>query len=261
MLDQITPVILTWNEAPNIGRNLDRLGWAREIVVLDSGSDDETAAIAGRYPNVRWLSRPFDSHERQWTYAVQETGIVTPWVLRLDADYIVPRTTIEEIASLAPSDDIGGYRTVFDYRIDGHKLRGSLYPPLPTVFRRDRVTFVQDGHTEKAHVAGTVPTLRGHIDHDDRKSLERWLVSQYRYQRREVDKLTSTPWSALSWGDRLRLTRVLGPPTVFLYCLLGRGLLLDGKAGLFYACQRATADLILSMLLLQRDLAALSAKK
>jgi glycosyltransferase involved in cell wall biosynthesis len=253
MLEQITPVILTWNEAPNIARNLDRLGWAREIVVLDSGSDDDTQAIAQRYPNVRWLTRPFDSHERQWTYAVQETGIATPWVLRLDADYIVPQATIEEIAALAPTDDIGGYRTAFDYCIDGQKLRGSLYPPLPTVFRRDHVKFVQDGHTEKAHVSGTVPTLHGHIDHDDRKSLERWLVSQYRYQRREVDKLTSTPWSQLSWGDRLRLTRVLGPPVVFLYCLLVRGLLLDGRAGLFYACQRATADLILSMLLLQRD--------
>src|SRR5258706_12991553 len=104
MLDQITPVILTWNEAPNIGRNLDRLGWAREIVVLDSGSDDDTQAIAQRYPNVRWLTRMFDSHERQWTYAVQETGIATPWVLRLDADYIVPQATIDEIAALTPDE-------------------------------------------------------------------------------------------------------------------------------------------------------------
>jgi glycosyltransferase involved in cell wall biosynthesis len=261
MLDQITPVILTWNEAPNIGRNLDRLRWARDIVVVDSGSDDETAAIVAGYPNVRWFTRPFDSHERQWTYAVQETGIVTPWVLRLDADYIVPSATTEEIAALVPGEDIGGYRTAFDYIIEGRKLRGSLYPPLPTLFRRDRVAFVQDGHTEKAHVTGTVPSLRGHIDHDDRKSLERWLVSQFRYQRREIPKLTSTPWSSLSWADRLRRTRVLGPPVVFFYCLLGRGLLLDGKAGLFYACQRATADLILSMLLLQRDFNALSAKK
>ncbi|MBL8674318.1 MAG: glycosyltransferase family 2 protein [Rhodospirillales bacterium] len=260
MLDQITPVVLTYNEAPNIGRNLERLRWAREVVVLDSGSDDDTAAIVGGFANSRLVVRRFDGHARQWTYAVQETGVSTPWVLRLDADYIVPEATIDEIAGLRPADEIGGYRTAFDYKIDGRRLRGSLYPPLPTLFRRDRVTFEQDGHTEKAVVAGTVPTLAGRIDHDDRKGLDRWLASQFAYQRREADKLATTPWSALPWGDRVRLTRVLGPPAVFLYCLFGKGLILDGRAGLFYACQRATADLILSMLLLRRDLAAAPAE-
>lgn len=42
MLDQITPLILTYNEEPNIGRVLERLTWAREVVVLDSGSTDRT---------------------------------------------------------------------------------------------------------------------------------------------------------------------------------------------------------------------------
>jgi glycosyltransferase involved in cell wall biosynthesis len=254
MLDQITPVVLTYNEAPNIARNLERLSWAREVVVVDSGSDDETAAIVGRFPNARLVVRRFDTHARQWTFAVQETGIATAWVLRLDADYIVPHATIEEIARLAPDTDVGGYRVTFDYCIDGRRLRGSLYPKLPVLFRRDRVTFVQDGHTERAEVSGTVGMLAGHIDHDDRKGLDRWLISQFRYQGREVDKLSSTPWAQLSWGDRIRLTRVLGPPLVFLYCLFGRGLILDGWPGWYYAVQRTTADLILSLLLIQRDL-------
>lgn len=256
MLDQITPVVLTYNEAPNIGRNLERLAWAREVIVVDSGSEDETAAIVGRFANARLVVRPFDSHAQQWTFAVQQTGITTPWVLRLDADYIVPRATIDEIGRLAPEADVGGYRAAFDYCVDGRPLRGSLYPPLPVLFRRDQVRFIQDGHTEKAEVAGGVRSLLGRIDHDDRKGLDRWLVSQFRYQRREVEKLTSTPWAQLSWGDRCRLTRVLGPPLVFLYCLLGKGLILDGWPGWFYALQRTTADLILSMLLIQRDLAA-----
>jgi hypothetical protein len=51
------------------------------------------------------------------------------------------------------------------------------------------------------------------------------------------------------------LTRVLGPPVVLLYCLIGRGLILDGWPGWYYAMQRMTADLILSLLLIQRDLA------
>ena len=51
MLDEITPLVLTYNEAPNLGRTLDRLAWAREIVVVDSMSTDDTRAIAARF---RW---------------------------------------------------------------------------------------------------------------------------------------------------------------------------------------------------------------
>jgi glycosyltransferase involved in cell wall biosynthesis len=255
MLTQITPVVLTYNEAPNIGRNLAQLAWAREVVVVDSGSDDETADIVARFANARLVVRPFDSHARQWAYAVHETGITTPWVLRLDADYVVPQKTIDEIGRLVPPDGVGGYRARFDYCVDGRRLRRSLYPAIPVLLRRDRVTFVQDGHTEKADVSGTVGMLDGHIDHDDRKGFDRWLVSQFRYQTREVEKLCSRSWSQLSWPDRLRLTRVLGPPVVLLYCLIGRGLILDGWPGWYYAMQRMTADLILSLLLIQRDLA------
>ena len=61
MLDQITPVILTYNEAANIGRTLERLAWAREVVVVDSLSTDDTVAIAGRFPNTRVVQRPFDT--------------------------------------------------------------------------------------------------------------------------------------------------------------------------------------------------------
>jgi glycosyltransferase involved in cell wall biosynthesis len=41
----ITPLILTFNEAPNIARNLHKLRWAKRIVVIDSFSTDETLAI------------------------------------------------------------------------------------------------------------------------------------------------------------------------------------------------------------------------
>ncbi len=253
-LNEITPVILTYNEAPNIARNLERLRWAREVVVVDSGSQDQTQALVATFPNTRLIVRPFDSHARQWSFAVHEANIATPWVLRLDADYIVPMATVEEIRGLAAGDDVGGYRVAFDYCIDGRRLRGSLYPELPVLFRRDRVSFVQDGHTERAKVTGTIGRLLGRFEHDDRKGLDRWLSSQFHYQRREAEKLLSTPWEQLPWADRIRRTRVLGPPLVLLYCLFGRGLILDGWPGWQYALQRTTADMILSMLLIQRTM-------
>ena len=65
----------------------------------------------------------------------------------------------------------------------------------------------------------------------------------------------------VSWADRLRCTRVLGPPAVAVHCLLVKGLAFDGAAGLHYTAQRVTADLILTLHLLQRDLDKLLGKK
>ena len=89
MLDRITPVLLTYNEEQNINRALSHLSWAKEIVVVDSGSTDGTAAILAKFPNVRVFSRPFDTHANQWRFATEQTKIATEWLLRLDADYQV----------------------------------------------------------------------------------------------------------------------------------------------------------------------------
>src|ERR1043165_6995233 len=97
MLDQITPLILTYNEAPNIARALASLSWAGGVVLVDSFSDDGTLAIAKTVANVRVVQRVFDNHRNQWEFGLKETGIATPWVLALDADYVVPNDVVAEI--------------------------------------------------------------------------------------------------------------------------------------------------------------------
>src|SRR6185503_1237397 len=97
MLDQITPLILTYNEAPNIARTLDSLRWANEVVVVDSLSTDETVKIAAGFSNVRVVQRAFDCHRNQWEFGLKQTSIATEWVLALDADYIVTTDFLDEI--------------------------------------------------------------------------------------------------------------------------------------------------------------------
>jgi glycosyltransferase involved in cell wall biosynthesis len=87
MLDQITALILTFNEAPNIERTLSRLKWAREIVVIDSFSTDETCDLVRKLPQARILQREFDSFAQQCNFGLQHIG--TEWVLSLDADYLL----------------------------------------------------------------------------------------------------------------------------------------------------------------------------
>lgn len=254
MHDRITPVILTFNEAPNLARTLSRLSWAREIVVVDSGSTDGTREIAARHPGVRVVERPFTTHAEQWNFAIQATGITAEWVLALDADFVLSDEVVAEIGLLNPPDGVTGYRASFDYCIGGRPLRGAAYPPVVVLYRRARAHYQQDGHTQRVNLDGPVIALRGRIRHDDRKPLSHWLGSQSRYMKLEAEKLTRASAGSLPAVDRLRKAIVIMPPLMFVYCYLVRGGILDGKAGLFYALQRAAAETLLSLFLLERRL-------
>jgi glycosyltransferase involved in cell wall biosynthesis len=254
-LDDITPLILTFNEAPNIERCLDALRWARRVVVVDSRSTDETVPLIEGYANAQVFERLFDEHSRQWSFGLHETGIETEWVLSLDADYQCPPELIDELTRLEPPPDVTAYRASFTYRILGHALRGNVYPPVSVLFRRTRCRYVQDGHTQRLQVAhGRTADLNARIIHDDRKSLARWLVSQSNYMDLEVQKLGRSSFRELGWADRLRTMILFAPWLMPLYCLLVRGGILDGWAGLHYAWQRMLAEGLLSLKLLERKL-------
>ncbi|HUR41131.1 MAG TPA: glycosyltransferase family 2 protein [Verrucomicrobiae bacterium] len=249
-LADITPLILTFNEAPNIDRSLAALSWASEVVVVDSNSTDATRDILARYPEVRVVARTFAGHAAQWNVALRETGVTTPWVLALDADYRLSEALVAEIRDVQPPEDISGFRVPFVYLVDGKLLRGSLYPPSIVLFRRERGEYVQDGHTQRLRLVGRIAELRNPIYHDDRKSFDHWRNAQRKYMRLEARKLRSTPLAQLSWPDRARRF-LLGPVLVVPYCLFGKGLVLDGSAGLKYTGQRFYTELLLAGVLVR----------
>lgn len=257
-LEDITPIVLTFNEETNLARCLERLSWASDVVVLDSYSTDRTEEIAARFPNVRFVQRTFDDHTTQWNHAVSLCR--TPWVLSLDADYVISPDFTSEASALEPSADTTAYYARFRYCVLGKVLRASLYPPRAILFRRDACTYIEDGHTQLLSVNGQAGTLRAEVLHDDRKSLSRWLQSQLKYADLEASHLLQSPPDTLNRADRLRRGGVAAPAAVFFYTLLGRGLLLDGLAGWFYVLQRTTTECMIALHLLYRRLLQSSAE-
>lgn len=253
MIESITPVIFTYNEAPNIRRVLERLAWAQDIVVVDSFSDDDTLQIIAGFPAVRVFQRTFDCAANQLNFALDATEIVSEWVLALDADYILSGELIQELKMLRPPVEVNGYQSRFIYSIFGTPLRACIYPPRVILFRRVSGHFLQDGHTQKLSIKGKILNLQAPVIHDDRKSFKRWLDSQRRYAEFEADKLARTSLTDLSWPDRIRKMRILAPPAILLYCLFFKGLFLDGWRGLYYSFQRMLAELFLSLRLIERD--------
>lgn len=248
----ITPMILTWNEAPNLGRCLDPLRQFPRVLVVDSFSTDETADIARSHPNVEFVERRFDSFAEQCNFGL---GLIhTEWVLSFDSDYIADIDFIAELKALPASPCVAGYKAHFRYCIEGHPLRGTLYPPRTCLYRRELAGYVNDGHGHRVTVNGPVGNLKTSLHHDDRKSLDHWLHSQRKYASQESEKLGDSTWQSLGWADRLRKSMILAPFVTLIYCLFAKGLLFDGWRGWFYTLQRVLAEVMLALHLLDHRL-------
>jgi glycosyltransferase involved in cell wall biosynthesis len=248
--DQITPLILTYNEAPNIRRTLAKLVWAQRIAVIDSGSIDGTVEILRGYPQVEVIYRRFVDFAGQCNYGL--TQVTSPWVLSLDADYELSDELVAELASLVPADNVVGYRVRFVYRICGRPLRGSLYPPRIVLYRKANACYHKKGHAHHVVVDGDVMPLGGVIYHDDRKPLARWLTSQQRYAGEEAEYLLAASPGELGRTDRVRLMGWPAPIAVFFCALFIKGCLFDGWPGWYYALQRVVAEALLALEIIDR---------
>jgi glycosyltransferase involved in cell wall biosynthesis len=252
VLEQITPLISTNNEAPNIARTVGKLLWAKRIVVIDSGSTDATLDRLRGFPQVDVIQHPFDDFASQCNFGLTQVG--TPWVLSLDADYELSDILVEEFAGLRSPDGVAGYRARFVYRIHGRALRGTLYPPRVVLYRKDKARYRNEGHGHRVAIDGEVLSLAGIIYHDDRKPLARWFDSQQRYAQVEARYLIETPTAKLKRSDRIRRLGWTAPIGVLLYTLFAKGCILDGWPGWYYALQRLCAETLIALEILERRL-------
>lgn len=134
LVERITPLILTFNEAPNLDRTLQKLLWAKQVIIIDSFSTDATIEIAAAYPQVKLFKRNFDTHATQWNYGLEQ--IESEWVLSLDADYVLSDKLVTELISLPEDISIDGYFIRFKYCVFGKPLRGTILPPRQALFRK-----------------------------------------------------------------------------------------------------------------------------
>jgi len=243
MTASITPVILTYNESANLARTLEGVAWARDIVVVDSFSDDETLAIAARFPNVRVFQRRFDNHANQWNFAIERTNIASDWILALDADYVASSGMRAELARASGEAGRVGYLADFRYCVLGRPLRASLYPAHVVLFRRGCGRYAQFGHTQRLLIDGEIGRLAVKLDHDDRKPLGRWLAAQAKYAGLEAE-FVARGRGELRPIDRLRKTGWLAPIVVLLHVLLVKRCLFEGWRGWFYALQRTLFEIL-----------------
>jgi len=105
--EPLSVVVITCNNADTLDACLARVDWAEEIVVLDSGSSDDTLAIARRH-GARIAVHPFDDYGPQKQRAIDMAS--HDWVLNLDADEILSPGTAEVIRQALVAPRHAGFR-------------------------------------------------------------------------------------------------------------------------------------------------------
>lgn len=119
MLADITVVILTKNEELNIEDCLISLkSIAKRIVIVDSGSTDNTVGIAKKY-NVDIYFHEFENYAKQFNWALDNTNINTLWTMRLDADERLTPALSDELKELMKENE--------DSNINGITMEAWLY--------------------------------------------------------------------------------------------------------------------------------------
>lgn len=248
----LSVVVLAKNEAVNMDRCLTSLKWCDDVLVVDDSSSDATASIAASL-GARVMNHAFTSFAAQRNWALASGELRHPWVLMLDADEVV---TDELVAALrqelaAPPEQVAGFMLCRKTMFLGQWIRHSDGFPvwITRIVHRDRATFVDRGHGEKA-VAGEGREFwkirTPFLHYPFSKGLSDWVERHNRYSTLEAaleadpERAPRFSWSGLVSRDGFRRRQSLlalsrkmpGRPLLrFCYQYFWKLGLLDGRAG------------------------------
>jgi len=200
----VAVVMITLNEGHNMEAVLANLrGWAQEVFVVDSYSQDATVDIALRH-GVRVVQRGFRGFGDQWNFALSQLPITAPWTMKLDPDERISDPLKGEIIDACAT---GGH--------DAYQVNIRLFfmdRPLPVrlnllrLWRSGKAEFSNVLVNEHAKIAGSTGHLQADIEHRDSPDLHHWLEKQNAYTTAEA--IAAHEGRALSVQPRLFGTRL-----------------------------------------------------
>jgi glycosyltransferase involved in cell wall biosynthesis len=254
----VSVIVLTKDEETNIGRCLESVAWADQMVVVDSGSADATTAVA-RSLGAEVVTQPWLGFSQQRETALRLPLLRHEWVYFVDADEWVSPQLAAEIDGALRSPKCAAYahrlRLVFQ---DTWIRHCGWYPGSWVVRLVDRRYSKFDGSLvgERVCVDGTIHRLHNDIVDDDLKGLATWLHKHVRYAELEAQRRGQLPsvreriCALRGQHDSRPLVRAVlkdvvfplvpaKPVTLFVFMYIIRLGILDGRAGLRFCFYHA----------------------
>jgi glycosyltransferase involved in cell wall biosynthesis len=182
-MNHLSAIIICKNEADNIAACLESIDWVDEIILLDSGSEDDTLTIAAGYPVQIQVNRDWQGFGRQKNRALALAS--GEWVLSLDADErVTPALRDEILQVLGEADAADVYLIPRLSAYCGRWIRHSGWQPdhVARLFRRDQAHFSDDlVHERLLYPPERGRKLRSYLEHWSFTSMEQVLDKLNRY--------------------------------------------------------------------------------
>jgi len=259
-LCDVTVVILTYNEAMHVARSIASVKpFARDILVVDSFSIDDTVALA-EAAGARVLKNKFVNYSKQFQWGLDHGGIETEWVLRLDADEIIEpdlAATIQRCLHDLPTD-IAGVNFKRKHIFLGRWVKhGGRYPLVLLRLWRTKQGRIEDRWMDEHIVVWggrTIDFEGGFADHN-LNDLTFFTDKHNKYATREAIDVLSQKYELLRQDRALnsqsasrqahlkrwfkekiynRLPLWVGPTGYFFYRVFVQRGILDGQTGMIY---------------------------
>jgi glycosyltransferase involved in cell wall biosynthesis len=251
----ISVLILTKNEEQDLPGCLESVRWCDDVHVFDSGSSDATQEVA-RLAGAHVHERSFTNYAEQRNSALQGISFKYPWVLLLDADERVPVALVAEMQLFirsAPASIVAARIRRRDYLFGTWLKRAQISPYYIRLVRPLQVHYEREIN-EVLVPHGEVGELREHFDHFPfSKGIAHWIDKHNRYSTMEAARALAersqavpfslrkacfaTDFNVRRYHQKGIFFRLPGRPLIkFGYMVFWRRAILDGRAGVVYAC-------------------------
>lgn len=271
----IAAVVLTHNEEVDLSECLKSLSWVSNIFVIDSGSTDQTLAIAKKY-KANVFSRDFDNFAAQRNFALTKVESYN-WVLMVDADEVVEPVLAKELQFFAKDIYLDGVSIPRKNHIFGKWIEHTdWYPDLRMVFFRPKmVLYHGEVHERPGFVKGngTLATASSHLIHHNYDTIHEFVTKNlidYPLQYAKAlnsDKVSFTALDLLGkpLGEFMRrffltegykdglyglvLSALMGVQTLVVYCYIWelqgkrQDLTTDETQSIFRSLRRKSSEL------------------
>lgn len=224
-MPKLSVTVITRNEAADLGRALESVRWADELIVVDSGSTDNTVAVARRYTD-RVKVQPWPGYVQQKNFAASLAS--HDWILSLDADErVTPELAAAIQAVMAGEPAHPGYDMARVSWYLGQWIRSTDWYPDQQLrlYDRRRARWAGQYVHEHVDVQGTTGRLSGELQHYPYRDIAEHLETIDRYTTLSARQMYES-------GRRAGvLQQAIHPPAAFLRNYLLRGGIREGGPG------------------------------
>jgi glycosyltransferase involved in cell wall biosynthesis len=217
----VTVVIAVRNEAANLPQCLKSIATMERVVVVDSGSTDETCHIAEKYGAEVWQFQYGGGYPKKRQWALENVKITSPWVLLLDADEVVPEELLAELQAVIQNPKAkDGYLIRKGFHFLGQRFRfGGFSHAAVLLFKSGSAKFehIMDDNPggldmevhERVVVNGDVGQLKTALIHEDFKGLNAYLSRHNQYSDWEAG-VRRRYFSDGDWGTETITPKLFG---------------------------------------------------